>query len=87
MIYVAEQLYLTPEVADPLAVMFGVGFTIPSHFIFTTVPSVRRGVVSRSLEARWDEVHVNANGGGLDKLPPTPPPPLDGALVGGRHRV
>jgi len=69
MIYVAAQIYLTQEFTDPLKVTFGVGFTIASHFIFTAYLLFAEGSFPDHWRRVRDEVHTNANAGGLDKPP------------------
>ena len=69
MTYLAVQVYLTPEVTDPLMAIYTVGCRIGTHFIFI----VYLLFAEESFPDHWrrinDEVHAEADAGGLDKLP------------------
>ena len=68
-IYVAAQIYLTPEVTDSLKVTFGVGFTIASHLIFTAYLLFAEGSFPDHWRRVRDEVHTNTDAGDSDKPP------------------
>jgi len=69
MIYVATQIYLTPEVTNPLTVTYTVGGTIAFHFIFTTYILLAEGPFPDHWRRVRDEVHAKADAGGSDVLP------------------
>ena len=69
MIYVAAQIYATPEVTDPLTVTFSVGFIIACRFAFTAYLLFAEGSFPDHWRRVRDEAHAKADVGGLDKLP------------------
>ena len=69
MIYVAAQIYSTPEVTDPLTVTYVVGCLTLFHLAFAVYILLAEG----SFPDRWrrvrNEVHAKADTDGLYKLP------------------
>ena len=69
MIYVAAQIYLTPEVTDPLTVTYTVGSMIALNLAFTAHLLFAEGPFPDHWRRLRDEVHTEADASGLDKLP------------------
>ena len=69
MTYLARQIYLTPEVTDPLKVTYSVGCAIASHFTFRVYLLFAEGSFPDHWRRVRDEVGAEVDGGGLDKLP------------------
>ena len=69
MIYLAWQIYSTPEVTDPLKVTHSVGCAIASHFTFATYLLFAEGPFPDHWRRVRDEVNAGVDTGGLDKPP------------------
>ena len=69
MVYVAAQIYLTPEVTDPLTVTYTVGSTIAFHFAYTVYLLFAEGPFPDHWRRVRDEVHAGVDAGGSDVLP------------------
>ena len=69
MAYVAAQVYLTPEVTDPIKVTYTVGCGVAFHFAFATYRLFAEGPFPDHWRRFRDEVHAKANAGGSDVLP------------------
>ena len=69
MIYIAAQIYRTPEVTDPLTVTYTVGLTIAFHFISTAYLLFTEGSFPDHWRRLRDEVQVKTDANGLDRLP------------------
>ncbi|KAF9650495.1 hypothetical protein BDM02DRAFT_1382275 [Thelephora ganbajun] len=69
MVYLAAQIFLTPEVTDPLVVTYGVGGKIAFHFAFTAYLLFAEGTFPNHWRRVRDEAHANADASGLDNLP------------------
>ena len=69
MIYVAVQIYRTPEVTDPLTLTYTVGFTMAFHFISTAYLLFAESTFPDHWRRVRDEVRVEADAEGLDRLP------------------
>ena len=68
-VYITVQIFLTPEVTDPLVLTYTVGCTIACQIIFTSYLLF----AGESFPDNWrrvrDEVHGKAGAGGSDGLP------------------
>ena len=69
MIYLAWQIYSTPEVTDPLKVTHSVGCAIASHFTFIAYLLFAEGSFPDHWRRVRDEVNAGVDPGGLDNLP------------------
>ena len=69
MVYVATQIYRTPEVTDPISVTYTVGCTIASHFVSVAYLLFAEGTFPDYWRRVRDEVHAKAGAGGSDALP------------------
>ena len=69
MIYLAARIYLTQEVTDPLSVTYTVGGTIPLAFGFAAHILYGGGPFPDYWRRVRDEVHTEADAGGLGNLP------------------
>ena len=69
MIYISVQIYLTPEVTDPLTFTYSVGCTITIHLIFTAHLLFAGGPFPDHWRRVRDEVDGEKDPSGLDKLP------------------
>ena len=69
MIYLAVQIYRTPEVTDPLKFTHGVGCSIASLFILRAYLLFTEGSFPDHWRRVRDEVRAEVDAGGLDKLP------------------
>ena len=69
MVYVATQIYQTPEVADPIVATYTVGCTIGTRFIFMTYLFFAEGSFPDNRRRVRDEVHAKADEGSSDGLP------------------
>ncbi|KAF9646131.1 hypothetical protein BDM02DRAFT_3172253 [Thelephora ganbajun] len=69
MVYVAAQIFLTPEFTDPPVVTYTVGGMIAFHFAFTAYLLFAEGTFPNHWRRVRDEVHAKADASGLDNLP------------------
>ena len=69
MVYLATQIYPTPEVTNPLRVTHAVGCAVGSHFIFAAYIFFTEGSFPDHWRRVRDEGHAKADAGGLDRLP------------------
>ena len=67
--YVAIQIYLTPEVTDPLTVTYTVGSTVTFYLIFTAYILFAEGTFPDYWRRVRDEVHAEADADGEARLP------------------
>ena len=67
--YLAVQIYLTPEVTDPLATTHSVGCAIASKFMFMVYLLFTEGSFPDHWRRVRDQVHAKAGAEGLDELP------------------
>ena len=69
MIYIAAQIFLTPEVTDPPTITYAVGSRMAFHFAFTAYLLCAEGSFPDHWRRVRDEVHAGANADGLKNLP------------------
>jgi len=69
MVYLAVEIYLTPEVTDPLKVTHSVGCAIASHFTFAAYLLFAEGSFPDHWRRVHDEANVEVDAGSSDKLP------------------
>ena len=69
MIYISVQIYLTPEVTDPLTFTYTVGCMVTIHFIFTAHLLFAEGSFPDHWRRVRDEADAEKDPSGLDKLP------------------
>ena len=69
MIYVAAIIFSTPETTHPPTLTYTVGFTIACRFTFTAYLLFTEGSFPDHWRRVRDEVHAEADVGGLDMLP------------------
>ena len=68
MIYVAQQIYLSPEVADP-KLAYPVGCVVACNFVFRAYLLSAKGSFPDHWRRVRDEVDMEVDAGGSDKLP------------------
>ena len=69
MIYLAVQIYRTPEVTDPISLTYTVGGLIPFYFAHTAHLLWGEGTFPDHWRRVRDEVHTKADASGLENLP------------------
>ena len=69
MIYVTAQIYLIPEIAGPLGMIYALGVTISFQFIFVAYILFAGGLFPNHWRRVRDEVHAKAGTGGSDRRP------------------
>jgi len=68
-ICVTAQVYLTPEVTDPLTVTYSVGCTVAFRFMFMAYLLFAEGIFPDHWRRVRDEVNTKADASGLDNRP------------------
>ena len=69
MVYVAAQIYRTPETTNPITVTYVVGCMTAYHFVFTAYLLFAEGSFPDHWRRVRDEAHAKADAGGSDTLP------------------
>ena len=69
MVYLAAQIYPTPEVTDPIKTTYLVGCTIAAQFIFNTYLLFAEGSFPDQWRRVRDEVEAKTEAGSPDRLP------------------